>query len=160
LVTPEGQTIEAFRPTVIVKSSFISSMIAQGKLKLSSDVELSDEATDEKFKKLFFDPELIKEADGNEKKRIKLSVDSFVKEFSLTDLEDESKELAEKEAAAAKEAEDKAAKEAADKAAKEAEDKAAKEAADKAAKEAEDKAAKEAAAKEGADKAASTKDKK
>lgn len=108
LVTPEGQKIEAFRPTVIVKSSFISSMIAQGKLKLSSDVELSDEATDEKFKKLFFDPDLIKEADGNEKKRIKLSVDLFVKEFSLTNLEDESKELAEKQAAA-KEAADKAA---------------------------------------------------
>lgn len=84
LVSPDGTEIQAFRPTVVSKSSFVSVMIAQGKLMLASDSELSNEASDQAFKEIYFGESLLEKSSKDENKREELAIEEMIEQYSHT----------------------------------------------------------------------------
>lgn len=89
LITPQGQEIQAFRPTVVSPSSFISNMFAQGKLKQATSCELKDETTDKDFAKVFNSAAIVKKAAGDVAKQEKFAIEEFLKKFAKSDDESE-----------------------------------------------------------------------
>jgi hypothetical protein len=67
-----GSEVQAFRPSVVSSSNFISMLLAQGKVKLIA-ADLTAEATDEEYAAFF------KESDRNER----LANESFLSKFQV-----------------------------------------------------------------------------
>lgn len=89
LIQPNGKEIDAFRPTVVERSSFTTNMMAQEKIKLATEVEISDDATDEAFEKLYKSPAIVKSAAGNSDKQAKLAIEKFLETFAKSAKEPE-----------------------------------------------------------------------
>lgn len=88
MVTTSGEEIQAFRPTVVAPSGFISQAITQNKLRLATDVKLLVEATDSEFQKLYFSDTIVKTAKGNDQRRAQLAIEAFVDKYSATKQDD------------------------------------------------------------------------
>ncbi|ASV43949.1 hypothetical protein [Pseudoalteromonas phage KB12-38] len=89
LIQPNGKEINAFRPTVVERSSFTTNMMAQEKIKLATEIEILDDATDEAFEKIYNSPAIVKSAAGDSDKQAKQAIEKFLETFAKSAAEPE-----------------------------------------------------------------------